>query len=338
MHEAEVLRATRWISGHGIPLDGPARATLIAGGRSNLTYRIEDTAGRAYVLRRPPTRSAQPRAHDVEREYSVLSCLQGSAVPVPELFGLCSDPSVLGAPFYVMEYVDGVVLTNDDDGAAYPVGSRAAATTSLVDALAAIHELDVDAVGLGQLGRREDYLPRQLARWHRQFHAVSERSLPVIDEVWTRLGATTPPQRYTGLVHGDFRFGNLLVGEDGRARAVLDWELCALGDTLADLGWLTALWREPGEPEVSPSPTGHPGYPTRDSVIDQYGARTGRDVSDIGWYQAFALWRLACIGEGIYARYRDGAMGDTEFDVAAQRDHVVDLAEAAARALPRDTV
>ena len=333
MTEPELLRAARWLSEQGIPFDGPARAVLIAGGRSNLTYRIEDAAGRTYVLRRPPAGSGQPQAHDVEREFSILSCLQGSRVPVPELFGLCMDPSVVGAPFFVMEYVEGVVLTTDDDGAAYPVVARATAAASLVDALVAIHDLDVEAIGLDQIGRRENYLPRQLARWHRQFHAVSDRSLPIIDEVWSRLGATTPPQRYTGLVHGDFRFGNLLMGQDGRARAVLDWELCALGDTLADLGWLTALWREPGEPEVSPSPTGHPGYPTRRDVIAQYEARTGRDVSDVGWYQAFALWRLACIGEGIYARYRDGAMGDTEFDVAAQRDHVVDLAEAAARAL-----
>ncbi|MFI5953913.1 phosphotransferase family protein [Cryptosporangium sp. NPDC051539] len=334
MRDAELLRATQWLSAQGVPFQGPAQATLVAGGRSNLTYRIVDSAGRAYVLRRPPGGSALPEAHDVEREFSVLSGLQGSQVPVPELWGLCTDRSVIGVPFVVMSFVEGVVLTTDDDGAAYPVTARAAAAENLVDSLAAIHELDVDAIGLGGLGRRADYLPRQLARWHRQFHSVSDRSLPIIDEVWARLGATTPPQRYTGLVHGDYRFGNLLIGPDGRTRAVLDWELCALGDTLADLGWLTALWREAGEPEVSPSPTGHPGYPTRDAVIARYQARTGRDVSDIGWYQAFALWRLACIGEGIYVRYRDGAMGDAEFDVAAQREHVAELAEAAAHALP----
>ncbi|TSD40345.1 phosphotransferase family protein [Rhodococcus sp. KBS0724] len=335
MHDAELLRASRWLSEQEIPFHGPARAALIGDGRSNLTYRVEDTTGRAYILRRPPAGSALPQAHDVEREFSVLTSLQGSQVPVPELFGLCTDPSVIGAPFYVMEYVAGTVLTTNDDGASYPVSARAAAAESLVDSLGAIHELDVDAIGLGRLGRREDYLPRQLARWRRQFHSVSDRPLPIIDEVWSRLSATTPPQRYTGLVHGDFRFGNLLLGEDGRTHAVLDWELCALGDTLSDLGWLTALWREAGEPEVSTSPTGHPGYPTRNEVIALYEARTGRDVSDIEWYQAFALWRLACIGEGIYVRYRDGAMGASEFDVVAQRDHVVDLAEAAARRLPR---
>lgn len=333
MDEAALLRVTAWLSGQNVAFQGPAKTTLIAGGRSNLTYRLEDAAGRTFVLRRPPVGPAVPRAHDVEREFFVLSCLQGSSVPVPGLFGVCADPSVIGAPFFVMEHIDGVVLTTDDDGAAFPVAAREAAVAGLIDSLAAIHELDVDAIGLGQLGQRENYLPRQLARWHRQFNAVSDRSLPIIDEVWKRLGATAPQQRYTGLVHGDYRFGNLLVGQDGQARAVLDWELCALGDTLADLGWLTALWREAGEPELSPSPTGHCGYPARSSVVDQYAARTGRDVSDIGWYQAFALWRLACIGEGIYARYRDGAMGDVEFDVAAQHDHVVDLAEAAAQAL-----
>lgn len=333
MHDTEVRRAADWITSQGIPLEGSVQATLIAGGRSNLTYRIEDVTGRAYALRRPPWGPAEGRAHDVEREYAILSCLQGTAVPVPKLFGLCSEATVLGVPFFVMEFVEGAVLATDADGATYPVEARGPAAASLVDTLAAIHELDVDAIGLGQLGRREDYLSRQLARWIRQFQAVTDRTLPVIDEVWSRLGAAIPPQRYTGLVHGDFRFGNIIVWGDGQTRAVLDWELSALGDTLADLGWLTALWREAGEPEVSPSPTGHPGYPTRDSVIEQYRIRTRRDVSDIAWYQAFALWRLACIGEGIYARYRDGAMGEHEFDVSAQRDHVVDLAEAAARAL-----
>lgn len=328
-----MLRVARWLADNDVPVDGPLQVTLLAGGRSNLTYRVDDAAGRSYVLRRPPGGAAQSAAHDVAREHSVLERLQGTPVPVPRLWGLCEDLSVVGAPFLVMEHVEGVVLATDADGAAYPMDRRSRAATGLIDALGAIHQLDVDAIGLGDLGRREDYLPRQLARWHRQFHAVTDRSLPIVDEVWTRLGATAPPQRYTGLVHGDFRFGNVLVGVNGNALAVLDWELCALGDTLADLGWLTALWHEEGEPEISVSPTGHPGYPTRSEIIDRYRIHTGRDVSDIGWYQAFALWRLACIGEGIYARYRDGAMGDDGFDLAAQRHHVVELAEAAARAL-----
>jgi aminoglycoside phosphotransferase (APT) family kinase protein len=333
MRDDELGRLRGWLAEQGVPFDGPGSATLLAGGRSHLTYRLEDAAGRAYVLRRPPQGHAESGAHDVGREHGILAGLQGTAVPVPELFGLCQDPAVLGAPFYVMSHVEGVVLSSVEDGAAYPLGARAAATAGLVDALGAIHELDVDAVGLGGLGRREDYLQRQLARWRRQFHAVTDRELPIIDELADRLAAAAPPQRYTGLVHGDFRFGNLLLGPDGTVRAVIDWELCALGDSLADLGWLTALWHDEGQPALTPAPTGHPGFPTRSAVIAQYEARTGRDVSDIGWYQAFALWRLACIGEGIYARYRKGAMDDASFDVDAQREHVVELAEAAARVL-----
>jgi aminoglycoside phosphotransferase (APT) family kinase protein len=333
MREDELLRVSRWLADQGIPFEGAGRVSLIAGGRSNLTYRIEDETARSYVLRRPPASPAPSRTHDVEREFAILSCLQDTAVPVPRPFGLCADGTVLDAPFFVMEHVDGLVLTTDADGSAYPASARAAAASGLIDALAAIHELDADAVGLGDLGRREGYLGRQLRRWHRQFHAVTDRSVPLIDEVWSRLSATAPQQRYTGLVHGDFRFGNVLIDRAGRPGAVLDWELCTLGDSLADLGWLTALWHEAGEPELSPSPTGHPGFPTRAEVIAGYEARTGRDVRDIGWYQAFALWRLACIGEGIYVRYRDGALADADFDVTAQREHVVELAEAAAGAL-----
>lgn len=322
-------RVSAWCVGNGIPLDPDARAELIAGGRSNLTYRVTDGAGHDYVVRRPPTGEVLPRAHDMGREHGILAALHGTDIPVPEVLGSCADLEVVGAPFYVMRHVDGVVLATDADAARLDESGHRRASEQLVDVLARIHALDVDEAGLGGLGRRADFLPRQLAGWHRQFHNATTREVPLVDAVHGRLVARTPEQRYTGLVHGDYRPGNVLLGPDGTLNAVLDWELCALGDTMADLGWLLSTWREPGEPELHPTPTGRAGFLTRDEVIQRYVRVSGHDVGDIGFYMSFALWRLACIYEGIYTRYRMGAMADDETDVEQQGRTVLVLAEAA---------
>ncbi|MFG2043654.1 phosphotransferase family protein [Dactylosporangium sp. NPDC048998] len=327
-----------WLTGAGIPLAGRPRLTLIAGGRSNLTYRMTDDAGHEYVLRRPPTGGVLPSAHDVGREFRIISALAGTRVPVPRALGLCTDDAVIGAPFYVMNLVPGAVVAGDEDGARYPVEARGRASRDLIDVLAEIHLVDVDEVGLGELSRRESYCERQLRRWLRQFRvstASTTRSVPLIEELHDRLAACVPPQRHTGLVHGDFRPGNLLLSPQGRINAVLDWELATLGDTLADVGWLVATWREPGEVELLESPAAQPGFADRGELLVMYAARTGRDVSDIPWYQAFALWRLACISEGIYARYSGGVMGDDGFDAQAEGRHVIQLAEAARDAFAR---
>jgi aminoglycoside phosphotransferase (APT) family kinase protein len=326
-------RLAAWFASAGIPLEGNPQFTLIAGGRSNLTYRVSDPAGHEYVLRRPPRGHVLQSAHDVGREHRIVTALGPTDVPVPISYGLCTDETVLGAPFYVMNLVPGTVLAGDADGAAYPEAARRAASGDLVDVLARIHQVDVDEVGLGELGRKEGYCERQLRRWMRQLHAPGNRELPIVDEIHGRLAASLPPQRYTGLVHGDFRPGNTLLSDDGRVNAVLDWELATLGDTVADLGWLLATWRHPGEVEIFESPTGHAGWLRREQLAERYARATGRDVSDIGWYIAFALWRLTCIGEGIYTRYRSGVMGDDGFDVEAQGRLVLDLAEASLRAL-----
>ncbi|GAA0235079.1 phosphotransferase family protein [Cryptosporangium japonicum] len=317
-----------WFAEHGIPLDAEPELTLIAGGHSNLTYRVNDR----YVLRRPPRGHVLPSAHDVGREHRVIRALEPTPVPVPHSFGLCEDTAVLGAPFYVMDLVPGTVVAGRDDGAAYPADARGPACRDLVGVLAAVHDVDVDAVGLGELGRRAEYGARQLRRWRRQFHAAA-RELPLVDEVHDRLAAAIPPQRRTGLVHGDYRPGNVLLAADGHVTAVLDWELATLGDTMADLGWLTATWCEPGEEELIESPAANPGFVRRDELIAEYHHRTGSDVSDIGWYQAFALWKLACIAEGVHARYKAGVMGADGVDVEAQGTRVNRLAEAAAAAL-----
>jgi aminoglycoside phosphotransferase (APT) family kinase protein len=333
----DVRLLTRWCDDNGIDVTPPVTATLIAGGRSNLTYRLHDSRGRDYVLRRPPLGSVLPSAHDMAREARIIGALEATGVPVPRNHGYCADPSVIGAPFYVMNFVAGRVVATDDEGTTLPRAARVTASEQMIDVLASIHLLDVDEIGLGRLSRgREDYVCRQLRRWHRQFHSSTDRHLPLVDEVHRALSAGVPPQRYTGLVHGDYRPGNVLLAADGSVEAVLDWELATLGDTMADLGWLLATWREDGEPEVYQSPTGHAGFLTRAELIRRYQQTTGRDVSDMPFYIAFSLWRLACIYEGIYARYRSGVMGDESVDVEEQGRIVVRLAEAAGQILGLD--
>lgn len=320
----------------GLP-PGELEVRVLAGGLSNVTL-LAGVGDRHYVLRRPPVGPSAPGAHDVGREFRILSALRTSPLPTPAVYGFCPHSDALGAPFVVSEYIDGRILHTPEDAAGIDPASARRLCEALIDTLVSLHETPIDREPFAGWLRPEAFAARRVRRWLEQWrrgaHDEDPRAdVPGVEALGAVLLARAPERDEKTLVHGDYRFGNLLIGQDGRALSVLDWELCALGDTLADLGWLTALWREPGEREVSPSPTGHPGYPTRDAVIARYEARTGRDVSDIAWYQAFALWRLACIGEGIYVRYRDGAMGDAEFDVAAQRDHVVELAEAAARAV-----
>jgi aminoglycoside phosphotransferase (APT) family kinase protein len=326
-------RLREWMKERGLEVRGTIRLELIAGGRSNLTYRLRDDTGCSYVLRRPPLAHVLESAHDVGREHRIVGALAATRIPVPTSFGLCTDSSVIGAPFYVMNLVPGVVLATDDDGAGYPLRARGTASANLVDVLADIHLVDVDAVGLGTLGRKESYCERQLRRWRRQFHSSADRDVPLIDEIHDRLAMSIPPQRFTGLVHGDYRPGNTLLSHEGTVNAVLDWELATLGDTLADLGWMLSSWREPNEADLLASPTGHEGWFSRSQLIERYQTSTGHDVSDIGWYTAFALWRRACIGEGIYARHLAGAMGDVDFDVEAQGRLVIRLAESAKNTL-----
>ncbi|SHH07201.1 Predicted kinase, aminoglycoside phosphotransferase (APT) family [Jatrophihabitans endophyticus] len=318
-----------WLAGAGVEVAEPLTPTLIVGGRSNLTYRLDDAAGRRLVLRRPPLRDVLETAHDVGREYRIMAAVAAQGIPVPVMRALCPDPSVVGAPFYVMDFVDGTILASDADGAAWPATARGAASRCLVDVLARIHAVDVDAAGLGGLGRRENYIARQLARWQRQYSESSTRDIPTMSELYRTLVAAVPAQRFTALVHGDYRFGNVMIDEAGDVRAVLDWELAALGDPLADLGWLLATWREPGEPEGFESPTGQPGFLSRAEVVQRYEAVSGREVGDVSFYMCFALWRLACISEGVFARYRSGAMDGAASQGRVFGELVYDLSEAA---------
>lgn len=310
-------------------------ATMIAGGRSNLTFLVNDSAGRTFVLRRPPLGSVLATAHDVGREYRILKALAPTPVPVPPVVGFCENEEVIGAPFYVMGFVPGLVLSTRAEASEFATSRRRPLSLHLVDVLGVVHGVVPDHVGLGELGRTEGYLDRQLRRWHSQYEQSRTEELPVLEEVHRRLLAQQPPQRYTGLVHGDFRLGNMIVAEDGTISAVLDWELCTLGDQLADLGWLVSSWVEAGEDSSSafPPASSAPGFATRRELVDRYAASTGRDVSDLPYYVAFSYWRSACIGTGVLNRYRRDAMGAIDFDIDQHARSIRDTADRARDAL-----
>jgi len=294
----------------------PLTFELIAGGRSNLTYLVRDAGSGRFVLRRPPLHGILPSAHDMGREHRIIAALHPTPVPVPRPLGLCQDETVTGAPFYVMEYVDGVVPRDRaTTEAAVPEALRGAAARSLVEVLVTLHQVDLDAVGLGQLGRRDGYLERQLRRWGRQWEQSRTRDLPVVDQVGARLAARIPPQGPATIVHGDYRLDNVILSPaDGSVRAVLDWELCPLGDPLADIGLLLVYWTEPGDPlePLRDPPTTLPGFPSRATLAAAYVAASGRDLSDLDYYLAFGYWKLAVILEGVHARSAAGAYGSAD--------------------------
>jgi aminoglycoside phosphotransferase (APT) family kinase protein len=299
--------------------DGPVGVERISGGHSNLTYRITDTDGGTWALRRPPTGMVLATAHDMSREWRFISALAATPVPVAPPVAYCSDVDVIGAEFYVMGFVDGDVLGDEASGHRLEPGApRRTAGLDAVDVLADLHAVDPDAVGLGDLHRSGGYLERQLRRWHRQVHESVVPDLATIDAVHERLvarAADLPPSDVR-IAHGDFRLGNLAVGPDGRVRAVFDWELATLGDPLADLGWLIASWGRPGDsvPPTIAGPSLVEGYADRDELVARYAERSGRDVGELDFYVAFARWRSACIGAGVYSRYAGGVMGAGEAD------------------------
>lgn len=322
-----------WLTERVGAVSPPLAFDVVEGGRSNLTYVVEDRDGRRWVLRRPPLHSVLPSAHDMNREHTVMSALWPTEVPVPETVGYEPDESVIGAEFYVMQFVEGDVV-RDLDAARELLDEqrRAAAGRSLVDVLVRLHEVDPDAVGLGDFGRKDDYISRQLRRWHGQLEKGRTRDLPVLDDVHARLAADVPDQGPATIVHGDYRIDNVILGPEGAVNAVLDWELCTLGDPLADVGLLSVYWADPGDETIPllSAPTVADGFPRRSEVVARYGERSGRDLSQLDYYVAFAYWKLAIILEGVYARFSSGAYGDVEdADVERFADVVIDLGERA---------
>jgi aminoglycoside phosphotransferase (APT) family kinase protein len=271
------------------------------------------------------------------REHRIISALGPTPVPVAPALGFCDDEDVNGRPFYVMGFVEGHIVRDAATAEkVFDESQRRAAAESLVDVLAAIHEVDVDAVGLGDLGRKEGYIARQLKRWYSQFQQSNEqtgRSVPDVDEMHDFLSARIPEQGPAAIVHGDYRLDNTMLGNDGRVAAVLDWEICTLGDPLADVGLLMVYWAEPADGGASAltgiGPTTLPGFLDRAGVRARYTEKSGRDTSALDFYVSFGYWKLACILEGVFARYAGGAMGGDRSGFEGFADQVARLAQQA---------
>ena len=293
-------------------LRGPLEAEVIAGGRSNLTYRVGD-GHRHWVVRRPPLAHVLPTAHDMAREWRVISALQGTGIPVPGAVALCTDASVIGAPFYVMDYVEGHVV-RDALPAEWPdsAATRRSMSTALIDVLLRLHAIEPAAVGLADFGRPAGFLERQVRRWWQQWEASKTRELPAIEELHSRLAAGVPEQSAPGVVHGDYRFDNVIFDshDPGRIAAVVDWEMSTIGDPLCDLGLLIVYWvTGPDDPAATALPGRADlgaGFMRRDEVVATYAARSNRDLGALEWYIALGYYKLAIIAEGIHARFLMG--------------------------------
>jgi aminoglycoside phosphotransferase (APT) family kinase protein len=314
------LRATR----PDLHAGGPWTAEVIAGGLSNITYRLHLPTG-TVILRRPPLGRLLPSAHDMAREHRVLTALHPTVVPVPLTHALCTDAEVIGAPFYVMAEARGDILRTASDTAALTPATRGELADSFVGVLADLHGVDPDLVGLGDYGRPAGFVARQLRRWGEQWSRSRTRDLPDMETLLARLTDGQPPESGAAtVVHGDYRLDNTVVDLSGSPHvvAVLDWELSTLGDPLADLGMTMTYWQDPGEDggplSASAGATAQPGFPTRADLAEGYAGRTGRDLSRLPFYLGFSAMKLAVILEGVHARYLNGQTVSAGYEQAGQ--------------------
>ncbi|MEE2031301.1 phosphotransferase family protein [Rhodococcus chondri] len=319
--EIDVCALTKYLGG---ALDGGVSGeltvSLISGGRSNPTYRVADT-DRTWVLRRPPYGHVLPSAHDMKREFTVIKGLADSAVPVPDTVLLCEDTDVLGAPFYLMEFIDGVPVGTVEQASDLTSDERHRLGFDLVDTLAVLHGVDPDAVGLGSFGRPDGYLERQLGRWERQWEASRTTHRPEVSVLLDKLRRALPTSHFPGIVHGDVKLDNVLASRDdkGKIVAVLDWEMATLGDTLADVGIMLSFWDQPGtiDNPITEGLARLDGFPTRTELLDRYITQRGIEIPDVDWYTVFADFKIAVILEGINARHaQGGTVGDGFDDIA----------------------
>jgi len=312
----DTFALTRWLDAVRPGLRrGELSGEVIAGGKSNLTYRITDDLS-TWALRRPPLAHVIPTAHDMAREYRVISALVPTDVPVPETVALCTDLEVLGANFYLMSFVDGVVLDKPATLAGLTPQAAALACEQLVDTLVSLHEVQPDSVGLGDFGRAEGFLARQVKRWTQQWQANETEPRAVLSKLLDRLSSTIPQQSRAGIVHGDYRLTNVMFHPDlDGIAAVVDWEMATLGDPLTDLGLLVVYQTLSADADfVMPRMSPGDGFLTAEQMVARYGERSGRDLTNLDWYVGFGYFKLAAIAEGIHNRYLQGKTVGEGFD------------------------
>ncbi len=331
-----------WIAEHVDGLTPPLRWTRLEGGHSNLTYRLDDVDSRSAVIRRPPQGKLLPKAHDMSREWALISALGPTAVPVPPALAFCESPDVTGAWFYVMGLVNGRPLYSAAHTEEWvPEERRVKLAHSFIDVLAELHAVDPDEVGLGQLGKRDSYVGRQLRTWYRSWTASiepAELDDPRAHHLQRYFLDHLPDQGPARVVHGDYGLHNCLVGPDSVIAAVVDWEISTLGDPLADLAYAMNQWMPATDtmPTGSGGATSAPGFPSREDLLARYAERTGRDLSHLDYYVGFNRWKSAAIVHGVYARYMEGKKSTRNVDLAEMRQRIVrtlDLAEEAVNRL-----
>lgn len=298
-------------------IGGPLRGQLIAGGRSNLTYEVTDGT-KSWVVRRPPLGHVLATAHDMRREYQVITALHDTDVPVPLAYALCSDADVLGAPFYVMAKVDGIAYRTAEQIAPLGPARIQAVAERMIDTLALLHAVDPGAVGLGEFGHPEGFLARQVRRWKKQLDASRSRPIAGIDELHALLAADPPDGGDATIVHGDYRLDNILVDANDQLAAIVDWEMATLADPLTDVG-LLIVYQRMDRLDEGPMASDAPGYPSEAEVLARYAERSGRDLSGLGFYIALASFKLAVILEGIHFRYVHGQTVGEGFENIGER-------------------
>ena len=337
----DVAAVEAWVRGNVKSLTPPLTWTRLEGGHSNLTYMIEDAAGKKAVIRRPPLGDLLPKAHDMGREWALISAIGPTPVPVPEAIGFCEDTSVTGARFYIMGHINGHPLyTADDTRKWVPEEHRHKLAFSFVDVLADLHAVDPDAVGLGDLGKRDSYVGRQLRTWYQSWMASIEPAKyddPRAHTLQKFFLDNLPDQGGARIVHGDFGLHNTLTGPDCTIAAVVDWEISTLGDPLADLAYALNWFPDPTDavpprPEAAAAP---PGFPSRTALIERYAARTGRDLSRLDYYIGFNRWKSAAIVHGVYARYMEGKKSSQGIDLDEMRSRIAGSLTQAEEAVAR---
>ena len=320
--ELPLERLREYLRGRLPDGEGTLEILQFPGGHSNLTYCLR-AGEREFVLRRPPVGPVAPTAHDMTREYRVLKALQGYFPPAPEPYLLCEDTDIIGVPFYVMERRRGIIIRREIPDEIKAMGEPSEIhrriSEALIDTLVQLHGVNYEKAGLGDLGKPEGFVTRQVKGWAGRWERAKTREIPDIDHLAKTLAERIPPSPPPTIVHNDFKLDNVMIDPADPARiiAVLDWEMCTTGDPLIDLGLVLAYWPRPDDPMARQvaisSVTTHAGFFTREEVLARYVAQTGRDITHIGFYETFALFKLCVVLEQIYVRYVRGQTGDERF-------------------------